>query len=150
MDADEYRAALRTVLDGATPAVTTRLGVVHDAVTEQTEGIVIEVFVDQDGEGPFDVWARFVGSDAFTLDQLLDVQRHLFGVTWGAEAWDPAVPPCPREWSRDAFEAVVVDVVDVVAEWIDPLIPAGSPKVVWELGTTEGSVEPRLVGAARD
>lgn len=80
------------------------------------------MFVDQDGEGPFDVRAWFEGSDAFALDRRLDAERHLFGVVWGERDWKPAVPSRPHGWTRDELEEVVVD---TVAEWLGPLVRSG-------------------------
>ncbi|WP_345351169.1 DUF6389 family protein [Rhodococcus olei] len=143
MDAAEYRAELRRILDAASAGVAGRLLKIGDAATDRTEAVEIDVFVDQDGEGPFDVWARFVGADAFTLDRRLDDELQLFEVTWGERGWAPAVPPCPRGWTRDEFEEVIVE---VVAEWLAPLIPTGSPGLRWEVTSPEGTVDPRPLG----
>ncbi|MFD2467688.1 DUF6389 family protein [Amycolatopsis silviterrae] len=134
MDTGEYRAAVTGILGSASHETAARLEKFRAAArAEGTEidGIVIDVFVDQDGEGPFDVWARFDGRDAFVLDRRFDDARHLFGVVWGEAAWEPAVPPRPRSWTRDDLEAAVVD---VVTRWIEPLLPAGEPEEFWRIG----------------
>ncbi|MFB9926974.1 DUF6389 family protein [Amycolatopsis halotolerans] len=130
MDTGDYRAAVTGILGTAAQETSARL---ERFWTEaRAEGIVIDVFVDQDGEGPFDVWARFEGADAFALDRRFDDDRHLFGVVWDEDGWVPAVPPRPRGWTRDDLEAAVVE---VVTEWITPLIPAGAPEGFWRIGT---------------
>ncbi len=63
-DAESYARTLRTVLDTESERVAAALGDLHRAAVEAENGveaILIDVFVDQDGEGPFDVWARFEG-----------------------------------------------------------------------------------------
>ncbi|MGW0041221.1 DUF6389 family protein [Rhodococcus sp. NPDC003348] len=143
MDAAEYRAEVKRILGAASADVATRLVTIHDAATERTDAVVIDVFVGQDGEGPFDVWARFEGTDGFALGRRLDDERQLFGVTWGERGWKPEVPPCPREWTRDQLEEIIVE---VVAEWLAPLIPTSSPGLRWEVTSPEGTVDPRPLG----
>ncbi len=99
------------------------------------DGIAIDVFVDQDGEGPFDVWARFEGDAAFGLDRRFDDDRRLFGVEWGEEGWEPEVPGRPRGWTRDDLERAVLD---AVAEWLAPLLPLGSREGFWRVGAPGG------------
>lgn len=124
-----------------------RLAKIGDAATERTEGIIIEVFVDQDGEGPFDVRARFEGSDAFALDRRLDAERHLFGVVWGERDWKPAVPSRPHGWTRDELEEVVVD---TVAEWLGPLVPIGERGLRWDVASPEGTLGAALRTATNE
>jgi hypothetical protein len=131
---DGYRGALQRILSEFSAETATRLSRLSDAADDAgagVEGIVVDVFVDQDGEGPFDVWARFEGRDAFVLDRRFDDRRHLFGVVWGEDGWDPEVPSRPRGWTRDDLEAAVVD---AVAEWIELLLPAGAPADRWRIG----------------
>ncbi|GAA1024878.1 MULTISPECIES: DUF6389 family protein [Amycolatopsis] len=130
MDTGDYRAAVTGILGVAAQEISARLEKFWAAAG--ADGIVIDVFVDQDGEGPFDVWARFEGRDAFALDRRFDDGRHLFGVVWGEDGWAPEVPPRPRGWTRDDLEAAVVD---VVTQWITPLMPAGAPEGFWRIGT---------------
>lgn len=136
-DAEPYARALRTVLDAESERVAAALGDLHRAAIEAESGveaILIDVFVDQDGEGPFDVWARFEGADAFALDRRLDEQRHLFGVEWTADGWVPAVPSRPREWTRDRLEEAVLV---VVAEWIESLLPADAREGLFWVGAPD-------------
>ncbi|NLU64289.1 hypothetical protein HCA61_18755 [Rhodococcus sp. HNM0563] len=138
MDTGDYEAAVRRILTTASTEVADRLrGFLAAARADgvDIEGITIDVVVDQDGEGPFDVWARFDGRDAFLLDRRFDEERRLFGVEWGELGWEPAVPSRLRDWTRDDLEAVVVE---VVTRWIEPLIPAGSPDGFWSVGAPEG------------
>ena len=128
MNVARYRSDLTPILDAASDEVVARLRRFADVATD---GIVIEVFVDQDGEGPFDVWARFDGSDGFALDRRFDDERHLFGVEWGEEGWVPEVPARPRDWSRDDLET---ELVDIVANWLSGLIPDHPSTLCWELG----------------
>ena len=72
---------------------------------------------------PRSLWRRF------------DEERHLFGVEWGEEGWEPDVPGRPRGWTRDDLERAVLE---AVTEWISPLIPAGSPERFWQIGTPDG------------
>ncbi|MDV6276595.1 DUF6389 family protein [Rhodococcus erythropolis] len=51
MEGAEYRDALRSVLDTASSVVESRLASMRAAATAHTEGIAIDVSVDQDGEG---------------------------------------------------------------------------------------------------
>lgn len=145
MEHSDYRAGLRAVLDTASPQVALTLQTLADAaVTEQVDGILIDVFLDQDGSGAFDVWARFDGRDVSALDQRLADVRALFGVEWGEDGWDPDVPPRPRMWTHGELEAAIVE---TVAAWLDPLVPSGGPDVVWEVSTPEGTVDPILLAA---
>jgi hypothetical protein len=146
VEATEYRDALRAVLDTASAVAAARLTAIRNTATARTDGVIIEVFVDQDAHGTFDVWARFEGPDAFTLDRQLGDERALFGVIWGTDGWDPDVPVRPREWSRMELTDVIVD---VVAEWVDTLISVGPDTLYWEVATPDGDVDPRPVGANR-
>jgi hypothetical protein len=143
----DYRDALRVVLGTVSQPAATRLSALHRAATAGADGVLIEVFVDQDAEGPFGVWARFEGADSFSLDRRLGDERELFGVIWGEEGWEPPVPARPTTWSR---EQLVDAIVDVVAEWIDPLIPIGSPDLRWEVVTSDGATGPIPVGLHDD
>lgn len=136
-DAEPYARALRAVLDGESERVAAALGDLHRAAVEAESGveaILIDLFVDQDGEGPFDVWARFDGADAFDLDRRFDDQRHLFGVEWTADGWEPAVPSRPRGWTRDRLEEAVLV---VVAEWIEGLLPTGAREGLFWVGAPD-------------
>lgn len=138
MDAQEYANTLRPLLAAATDDAADRLERFRSAAEgagSGVEGIVIDVFVDQDGEGPFDVWARFEGRDSFSLDRRFDDSRHLFGVEWGEYGWEPAVPARPHGWTADDLEEAVVA---AVVEWITPLIPPASPDGFWRIGTPDG------------
>ncbi|MCW2288460.1 DUF6389 family protein [Leucobacter luti] len=147
MGSIEYRDALKAVLDAESQTLTARLSVLHSAAAVGADGVLIEVFVDQDAEGPFGVWARFEGADAFSLDRQLGDDRELFAVIWGEEGWEPAVPSRPSDWSRAHLADVIVE---VVAEWINPLIPPGSPDLRWEVGTSDGARDPIRVGPHDD
>jgi hypothetical protein len=142
-----YRDALRAVLDAVSQPTAVRLSVLHRAAAVGVNGVLIEVFVDQDAEGPFGVWVRFEGADSFSLDRQLGDERELFGVIWGEEGWEPAVPSRPAEWSREQLADVIVD---VVAEWIDPLIPRGTPDLRWEVVTPDRATDPIHVGPHDD
>ncbi|MDV8005911.1 DUF6389 family protein [Rhodococcus sp. IEGM 1318] len=143
MEPAEYRDELRSVLDTASAVVSGRLSAIHNAATPRTEGIVIDVSLDQDGEGTFGVWARFEGPDAFSLNQQVGDERELFGVIWGEEGWEPPVPHRPREWSHAALEEVIVG---VVAEWIGALVPPTASELRWEVTTPDGATDPIPVG----
>ena len=143
MEPAEYSDALRSVLDTVSAVVSDRLAAIHHAATPRTEGIVIDVSVDQDGEGTFGVWARFEGPDAFSLNQQIGDERELFGVIWGEEGWEPPVPHRPRKWSRVELEKAVVG---VVAKWIDGLIPSAATVLAWEVTTPDGTVDAVPVG----
>jgi len=143
----EYRDALRAVLDSVSPSTAVRLSVLHRAATAGADGVLIDVFLDQDAEGPFGVWARFEGADSFSLDRQLGDGRELFSVIWGEEGWEPPVPSRPAGWSREQLEDAIVQ---AVAEWIDPLIPRGTPVLRWEVVTPDGATDPIPVGPDRD
>lgn len=129
------------------PCTVDRLSAIHRAATAGADGVLIEVFVDQDAEGPFGVWARFEGPDSFGLDRRLGEGRELFGVIWGEEGWEPPVPARPSGWSRERLEEAVVE---AVAEWIAPLIPKGAPELRWEVVTPDGATDPIAVGPCDD
>lgn len=134
---EPYARTLRAVLDRESERVAGALGHLYRAAVEAESGveaILIDVFVDQDGEGPFDVWARFDGADAFDLDRRFDEQRHLFGVEWTADGWEPAVPSRPRQWTRDRLEEAVLV---VVAEWIASLLPADAREGLFWVGAPD-------------
>jgi hypothetical protein len=143
----EYRDALRAVLDPVSRFTAARLSALHRAATAGADGGLIEVFLDQDAEGPFGVWARFEGADSFSLDRQLGDERELFSVIWGEEGWEPPVPARPADWSREQLEDAIVE---VVAEWIDPLIPIGTPDLRWEVVTPDGATDPIQVGLHDD
>lgn len=124
MSKEEYLAALRPILERATVAASVQLSSLVDAAKEADVALTIGVFVGQDGEGPFDVFAQFEGADVFALNQRFQKERHLFGVTWTEEGWEPQVPARPRGWSRDELEDVVVDEVD---RWVKVPAPTSPP-----------------------
>lgn len=126
--------ALRPILDAHTSDVAARLARFCAAAEEagnDIDGIILDVFVDQDGEGPFDVWARFSGQNAFALDRQFDDERQLFGVEWTEEGWEPNVPARPRSLTRDDLERVVLE---TVTEWLVPILPQGAPEGFWHIG----------------
>ncbi|MGO2061850.1 MAG: DUF6389 family protein [Microbacteriaceae bacterium] len=130
---NDYRDAVWPHLTKTSRRVAEVLDRLYRAATTEgvgIDGITVTVFVGQDGEGPFDVWATFEGRDAFTLDRTFDDERNLFGVEWGEYDWQPDVPPRPRAWSRDEFEEAVLE---VVTEWLQPLTPQGSPDGFWRV-----------------
>ena len=143
MGAVEYRTALKDVLDSASQSAAARLSALHRAAAVGADGVLIEVFVDEDAEGPFGVWARFDGTDAFSLDRQLGDERELFSVIWGEDGWEPAVPARPADWSREQLEDAIVE---VVAEWVDPLIPRETSDLRWEVVTPHGATDPIQVG----
>ncbi|PKZ63980.1 hypothetical protein CYJ73_18775 [Gordonia terrae] len=149
MDAAEYRRSLAHILAARSAVVAATLerlgGAASDVAGVKVDGVTIDVFVDQDAEGPFDVWARFEGADAFELDRRFDDERRLFGVEWGELGWEPAVPSRPRGWSRHDLEETIVD---VVATWLDTLISSGP--LAWEIGSGTGTLDPRPVGPSVD
>ncbi|MFE9014516.1 DUF6389 family protein [Streptomyces cyaneofuscatus] len=142
-DASRYRAELRRVLDTASPDVARRLAAIRDTATERTDGVVIDVFPDQDGEGTFAVWARFEGGDAFTLDRRLGDERQLLAVVCSEHGWTPPVPDRPASWSTAHLGDVLFD---VVAEWLDALVPPGGTGLYWEVTAPDGTQERRPVG----
>ncbi|WP_087015132.1 DUF6389 family protein [Leucobacter sp. 7(1)] len=140
MTLEEYAAALQGILSrsGTATGVAGHLEQLLDAARAQAggaEAILVDVFVDQDAEGPFDVWARFEGQEAFALDRRFERERHLFGVEWTEDGWDPDVPARPGGWSREDLETAVVSAVH---EWIATLRPAASPENFWIVGTPDG------------
>ncbi|OXM45663.1 DUF6389 family protein [Amycolatopsis alba] len=112
MDQNEYSRRLRHVLDAHSEDVIARLRTIVKAIGDGVESVQIEVFPDQDGEGTFDVWARFEGPDSFVLNKPIDADRHLFGVVHGETGWEPDVPSLPQGVSADVL-------VDVVTGWIE-------------------------------
>lgn len=82
----EYRDALRSVLDSVSQFTAVRLSATHRAATAGADGVLIDVFVEQDAEGPFGVWARFDGPDSFSLDRQVGDERELFSVIWVRKA----------------------------------------------------------------
>ncbi|GAA1618401.1 DUF6389 family protein [Leucobacter chromiireducens] len=140
MTPEEYADTLQGILTRAATAtgVAGHLEQLLAAARAQEGGadaILVDVFVDQDAEGPFDVWARFEGRDAFALDRRFERERNLFGVEWTEDGWDPDVPARPRGWSREDLEAAVVS---AVSAWIAALKPAASPEDFWLVGTPDG------------
>lgn len=112
VDQDDYRGRLRRVLDAHSADVAARLKAVVGAIGDTVESVQVEVFPDQDGEGTFDIWARFEGPDSYVLNKPIDEHRHLFGVVHEETGWDPGVPPLPRGLSADLT-------VDTVVDWLD-------------------------------
>ncbi|WP_432005514.1 DUF6389 family protein [Streptomyces parvus] len=145
-DTAAYRAGLRRVLDVASPSVARRLEALRDSATARTDGVTIDVFPDQEGDGTFAVWARFSGADSFTLDRLVGDERQLFTVVWAEHGWEPAVPERPASWSTARFEDVLFG---VVVEWIDPLVPPDAAHLRWEVTTPDGTRGFHPVGPGR-
>ncbi|MFD2841651.1 DUF6389 family protein [Populibacterium corticicola] len=141
----EYRAQLRRILDTVSDEVTAKFIRFHEAATAVSNSLVVDIFLDQDGDGPFNIWARFDGPGAFTLDRHFDDERQLFGVVWGENGWTPPVPARPDGWTRDELEEAVFDVVH---EWLDPLIPNDTHN--WELSSVEGVLDTRPLGMGRE
>ncbi|GAA3648092.1 DUF6389 family protein [Microbacterium marinilacus] len=134
MDTHDYGAAVRRILAAGSEKTAERLARFDETARgagEGVDGIVVDVFLDQDGEGPFDVWARFEGREAFALDRRFDDDRHLFEVVWTETGWEPDVPSRPHGWSHEDLEDAVVE---AVTAWIEPLIPTGSPDGFWRIG----------------
>nr|AFV52213.1 hypothetical protein [Streptoalloteichus sp. ATCC 53650] len=131
---DDYRSRLRQVLDAHSAEVGARLRFIADAVTDDVRGVVLDVFTDQDGEGSFNVWARFDGPDFFALNKPIDAHRHLFGVVHGAEGWEPDVPFLPRSADQDVL-------VDTVADWLRAVWGEhvrGGTTTGWEVDSPDG------------
>ncbi len=133
MENTEYATVVAEILARFSPSALERLDRLFSAAHSDgvsIDGMVIDVFIDQDAEGPFDVWARFEGHDAFALDRRFDDERHLFAVEWNASGWTPAVPERPEGWIRgDLEDAVTV----AVTRWLEPLLPSHSPRGFWRI-----------------
>ena len=147
---DDYRSRLRPLLAAASERAADVLQRMADA-TESRHDIVIEVFLEQDAEGPFTIMARFDGPDHFALDRRFDDERGVFDVVWGETGWEPDVPERPDAWTFDDLEEVLVE---LAAEWLAPLIPAEPAGIRWEVASPEGGtdsipLEPRRAGADR-
>lgn len=134
---DDYRSRLRPLLEGASERAADVLQRMADA-SEGRHDIVIEVFLEQDAEGPFTIMARFDGPDAFALNRRFDHERGVFDVIWGETGWEPDVPERPDEWTFDDLEAVLVE---LAAEWLAPLIPADPVGSRWEVASPEGGTD---------
>lgn len=122
MDRDAYPRALRAVLDTRTDDVAARLRRIAEVVAgpdgARVQGVVVDVFPDQDGEGTFDVWARFEGPDFFALNRPIDDVRHLFGVVHTESGIEPAVPEPPAGTTPlDLADAIA----EVVAAWAEEI-----------------------------
>lgn len=140
---DRYPDALHAALAPHDHEVRRRLALV-DTVSREHGGlpVIIDVFIDDDAEGPFDVWARLDGMTAFELEPVLGDQRHLFGVTWEERGWDPDVPPRPEGWSRGDLEETVLD---VVARWLTPLLPSVRGAFDWTVESPEGAADAHVL-----
>ncbi|MGO2141835.1 MAG: DUF6389 family protein [Leucobacter sp.] len=137
MNQSDYESALRPLLEAHSDSVRGRLERFAAAAGTGVDAIVVNVFVDQDGEGPFDVVARFEGREGFALDRRFDGERELFGVTWGELGWEPDVPARPAGWSRDDLEDAAIA---CIASWLRPLLPEVLNETVWRLEPPDGLV----------
>lgn len=54
-----YRVVLRAVLDSVSQVTAARLSAIHRAATAGADGVLIEVFLEQDAEGPFGVEEQY-------------------------------------------------------------------------------------------
>lgn len=141
MTASDYADSLRAVLSTTDDDVRRRLALISDAAEEGAiDLVVLDVFVDDDAEGAFDVWARFDGESPFVTQQRLGDERQLVDVVWGERGWAPPVPQRPSEWSRSDLVAAIVD---VVAAWLAPLLPASAAARSWSLETPDGETDTR-------
>ncbi|UIN31763.1 DUF6389 family protein [Microbacterium binotii] len=134
---DDYRSRLRPLLAAESERAADVLQRMADA-TESRHDIVIEVFLEQDAEGPFTFMARFDGPDHFALDRRFDDERGVFDVVWGETGWKPDVPERPDAWTFDDLEEVLVE---LAAEWLAPLIPAEPARVRWEVASPDGGTD---------
>ncbi|WP_377322433.1 DUF6389 family protein [Pimelobacter simplex] len=122
MDHDAYTRALRRILDTRTADVATRLRRIAEVATgpegARVQAVVVDVFPDQDGEGTFEVWARFDGADFFALNKPIDDVRHLFGVVHTETGLDPEVPAPPAGTTPyDLADAIAA----VVTAWVEEI-----------------------------
>ncbi|MFK4763111.1 DUF6389 family protein [Microbacterium sp. ZW T5_45] len=141
MTADDYATALHAALATTDTEVRRRLVLIADAAAAASvDMIVLDVFLDDDAEGPFDVWARFEGESVFVTQQRLGEDRHLVDIAWTEDGWTLDVPARPQSWSR---EALLDAIIDVVAGWLSGLIPSGGDGIVWTLETPDGETDPR-------
>lgn len=128
MERDDYLRALRSTLDTHTAAVSERLRRIAEVAAgpdgARVTGVVIDVFPDQDGEGAFDVMARFEGPDSYVLNRPIDDVRRLFGVVHGEGHFEPDVPALtPGRESFDPEQAML----EAVTEWIEAILPVEKP-----------------------
>lgn len=134
---DDYRSRLRPLLAAESERAAHVLQRMADAAQGRHD-IVIEVFLEQDAEGPFTIMARFDGPDGFALDRRFDDERGVFDVVWGETAWEPDVPERPEEWTFDELEEVLVE---LAAEWLAPLVPADPAGIRWEVASPDGATD---------
>lgn len=139
-------AYLRSLIEAINPereAVRERLLAVAAAATPAISAIAIDLFVDQDAEGPFDAWARYEGPGGTELNLLVGDARHVFGVNWGELSWEPDVPPRPIGWSREDLEAALFT---GFGDWLSELIPSPTTHgILWELHLPDSGAEPRHI-----
>ncbi|MGF7120834.1 MULTISPECIES: DUF6389 family protein [unclassified Rhodococcus (in: high G+C Gram-positive bacteria)] len=138
MNRTEYLSELATVLGRYTETAAQRISEILDACPTEATALWFDVFPDQDGEGTFDVWARFDGPDAFVLNRPIDDHRHLFGVVHTEDGLDPDVPLWP---TRNTPFCIQDAVVDAAATWLTTLwsrVGEGRSRVPWHIEGDDG------------
>jgi hypothetical protein len=112
---DEYIQQVQDVLSGHSEQAAARLTAALTLVSENARKVLIEIFVDQDGEGFLDVRVSLDGPDLFALNRAIASHAVLFGIRMTESGLDPALPL--MEPGGESF-SVQDALVDCAASWI--------------------------------
>jgi len=115
MTRDEYIQQVQAILTEHTAQAVARLSSALKVVPSTARKVVIEIFVDQDGEGFLDVRVALDGPDLVALNRAITSHAELFKTRMTQSGLDPALPL--MEPGGEAF-SVHDALTDCAASWL--------------------------------
>ncbi len=117
MDIGEYCQAVRGVLGEYRTSVVFKVANVIKLMPANTRSLVLEIFVDQDGEGFLKIMASLDGPDLYVLNKQIAPDAELFTTRMTEAGFVPPLPLMGRNESFDVNDALT----DCAAEWLQSL-----------------------------
>src|SRR5258708_7724170 len=115
MTRDDYIQKVEGVLNEHTQRAASQLAAALALVPPKTRKVLIEIFVDQDGEGFLTVRVTLEGPDLFVLNRAIAAHAELFGTRMTQSGLDPALPL--MEPGSEAF-SVHDALADCASAWV--------------------------------
>ena len=115
MTRDDYIHQVEDVLAAHTERAATRLAAALALIPPNARKVVIQVFVDQDGEGFLHVRVTLEGPDLFVLNRVIASHAELFGTRMTQSGLNPALPL--MEPGGETF-SVHDALTDCAASWV--------------------------------
>ncbi|TLX16044.1 DUF6389 family protein [Rhizobium sp. MHM7A] len=118
MTADEYKAALQSILSAHAPGTLERLNAIKHSLPQKARQVKVGVHPGQSEEGFFDIAVHLEGPDLYVLNKTIASHRFLFEVKCVDGQMQPDVPM----FDPDEVAFSVNDViVDTCIEWVESL-----------------------------